>query len=359
MPNRRSPPPRPGPATGPPSGWPGPSTSPCCRCRPPCRHHRLPPRQKHILQPTGTAARPVDQALPPCSASVSASTWPSAPSRPWRSRTPSPSRDVVGRAPAGRDAPAHRRGARAHLIELGEDGRLLRLQLAELVDGRRPVRRLVVRDYVSAGGPGSDGSADGAGSSGRRRPGRPVHRGAGRRLQGGVRSWASRNARRPRLLVEPRGYRLLHRLPRFSDIFIDRIVERFARLQKIMRASVGDLEEVGGVGRPGRARSRTAWPAWPRPASSSATAERRHRAGRALLPAGQDRRAGASGTMVDPPCRSCRSRPFQQEPGDVVFDIGDKVVYPHHGAAIVERRETKEAFGEKRSTSSCGWPTGT
>jgi len=32
----------------------------------------------------------------------------------------------------------------------------------------------------------------------------------------------------------------------------------------------------------------------------------------------------------------------------VVFDIGDKVVYPHHGAAIVERREQKEAFGEKR-----------
>jgi len=32
----------------------------------------------------------------------------------------------------------------------------------------------------------------------------------------------------------------------------------------------------------------------------------------------------------------------------VTFDIGDKVVYPHHGAAIVERREQKEAFGEKR-----------
>jgi len=32
----------------------------------------------------------------------------------------------------------------------------------------------------------------------------------------------------------------------------------------------------------------------------------------------------------------------------MMFDIGDKVVYPHHGAAIVERREIKEAFGEKR-----------
>jgi CarD family transcriptional regulator len=32
----------------------------------------------------------------------------------------------------------------------------------------------------------------------------------------------------------------------------------------------------------------------------------------------------------------------------LTFDIGDKVVYPHHGAAIVERREQKQAFGEKR-----------
>ncbi len=31
-----------------------------------------------------------------------------------------------------------------------------------------------------------------------------------------------------------------------------------------------------------------------------------------------------------------------------MFDIGDKVVYPHHGAAIVERREVKEAFGQER-----------
>jgi len=28
------------------------------------------------------------------------------------------------------------------------------------------------------------------------------------------------------------------------------------------------------------------------------------------------------------------------------FDVGDKVVYPHHGAAVIERKETKEAFGE-------------
>jgi CarD family transcriptional regulator len=32
----------------------------------------------------------------------------------------------------------------------------------------------------------------------------------------------------------------------------------------------------------------------------------------------------------------------------MTFDVGDKVVYPHHGAAVVERREQKVAFGSER-----------
>ena len=30
------------------------------------------------------------------------------------------------------------------------------------------------------------------------------------------------------------------------------------------------------------------------------------------------------------------------------FDVGDKVVYPHHGAATIEKREKKDAFGKKQ-----------
>jgi len=30
------------------------------------------------------------------------------------------------------------------------------------------------------------------------------------------------------------------------------------------------------------------------------------------------------------------------------FDVGDKVVYPHHGAAVIERREKRVAFGTKQ-----------
>ena len=32
----------------------------------------------------------------------------------------------------------------------------------------------------------------------------------------------------------------------------------------------------------------------------------------------------------------------------MAFKVGDKVVYPHHGAAIIEKREKRVAFGEKK-----------
>ena len=31
----------------------------------------------------------------------------------------------------------------------------------------------------------------------------------------------------------------------------------------------------------------------------------------------------------------------------MAFKAGDRVVYPHHGAAIIQKKETKEVFGEK------------
>ena len=139
-------------------------------------------------------------------------------------------------------------------IELGEDGRLLRLQLAELTEGVEPVRELVVRDYVRAAKPKSDGAPP------RREPDVIAALSAlsTEELRDGAKVGAAlglpKHESELDSSLEPRGYRLLYRLPRFPDALVDRIVEHFAGLQKIMRASVGDLEEVGGVGE-ARARS--------------------------------------------------------------------------------------------------------
>ena len=48
--------------------------------------------------------------------------------------------------------------------------------------------------------------------------------------------------------VSPRGYRLLSRVPRIPATILDRVVEHFGGLQKLLAASVEDLQVVDGVG---------------------------------------------------------------------------------------------------------------
>jgi diadenylate cyclase len=48
--------------------------------------------------------------------------------------------------------------------------------------------------------------------------------------------------------LQPRGFRLLGRIPRLPETIVERIVARFGNLQKIMRATIDDLDDVEGVG---------------------------------------------------------------------------------------------------------------
>jgi diadenylate cyclase len=153
-----------------------------------------------------------------------------------------------------------------YLLELGEDGRLIGLQLVELVAGVEDTLRMVVTDYVALpeeagpvpGEPGSNGRPPGAGEDRITRKARadaalaalhglPYEDLAGGAAIGGVLGIKPAPASLD-LAVEARGYRLLHRLPRVSDAIIERIVARFATLPRLMRASIADLEKVGGVG---------------------------------------------------------------------------------------------------------------
>ncbi len=162
-----------------------------------------------------------------------------------------------------------------YLVELGEDGRLIRLQIEELGSGVEETLRLVALDYVAedgaAEGPQQDGaawtSADGAGSTKRaagRYPHTPALRARADAALAALHELShdelmGRTAVAAVLGVDPvpgvldlpaeaRGYRLLHRLPRVSEGVIERIVERFVTLPRLMEASLADLEKVGGVG---------------------------------------------------------------------------------------------------------------
>jgi len=133
-----------------------------------------------------------------------------------------------------------------YLVELGEDGRLVGLQSDELIGGVAPTLHLVVRDYC--GTPPAKGDRQSA-----------VNQAIAELADLSAEELAD-DSRVAEVLglpgtfhdtesgVEPRGYRLLYRLPRFSDTIIERIVDRFVNLQQIMRASLGELEQVDGVG---------------------------------------------------------------------------------------------------------------
>jgi diadenylate cyclase len=127
-----------------------------------------------------------------------------------------------------------------YIVELGSDGRLVLLQLEELLGGVEDDRRHVIRDYFQET--------------------------PGWRLDQALEALsdlttedlldlksvaAVLNLPAEQELdasMQPRGFRLLSKIPRLPESVIDRLVARFGSLQKIMRASVEDFEEVEGVG---------------------------------------------------------------------------------------------------------------
>jgi diadenylate cyclase len=138
----------------------------------------------------------------------------------------------------------------SYVVELGTDGRLLSLQLDELVAGVDLDRELIARDYLPA-------------ASGRK----------ARTLAGTLADLDALSANdlldlgavaqalgfsggtdQLDAAVSPRGYRLLARVPRLPATVIERLVEHFGGLQKLLAASIDDLQAVDGVGET-RARS--------------------------------------------------------------------------------------------------------
>lgn len=125
------------------------------------------------------------------------------------------------------------------IVELGGDGRLITLQLDELVGEMEADRELILQDYLPAG--------------------RPVHAAAAAldQLSGSELldltavagcygySLAPEALEEP---VSPRGHRLLARVPRLPSGVQGRLVEHFGSLQALLAATVEDLQHVDGVG---------------------------------------------------------------------------------------------------------------
>jgi diadenylate cyclase len=127
-----------------------------------------------------------------------------------------------------------------YVVELGADGRLVMLQLEELVGGVEEDRRLVAKDYYQA----SDNfqlanvmylltQLEDEELLDLNMVASVLHLHAEIGIDGAL---------------QPRGFRLLQKIPRLPELVSDHVVDRFSNLQKIMRAGLADLTEVEGVG---------------------------------------------------------------------------------------------------------------
>ena len=128
-----------------------------------------------------------------------------------------------------------------YVLELGTDGRLMSLQLDELVTGVDMERELVIRDYLPDGRKARKPEAvladlESLSSAALVDVAAVVQAlglGASEHLDGAV---------------APRGYRLLAKVPRLPGPVVDRLVEHFGSLQKLLSAGIDDLQAVDGVG---------------------------------------------------------------------------------------------------------------
>jgi diadenylate cyclase len=134
-----------------------------------------------------------------------------------------------------------------YVVELGTDGRLLSLQLDELVSGVEGDREQIVRDYY---------------------PGDPRNLSVEDLLRSLDRLTATELLDLSTVAdvlgfagsdpldvpVSPKGYRLLAKVPRLPGPVVEGLVQHFGGLQKLLAASIDDLQVVGGVGE-SRARS--------------------------------------------------------------------------------------------------------
>jgi len=128
-----------------------------------------------------------------------------------------------------------------YIIELGSEGRLVRMQLEELVAGTEQEEIFLLKDYAKD----------------------PQDEKIREILQG-LKRLSSEELLEPQTIVRllgylptnvameeplaPRGFRMLHKIPRLPSMIISNLIERFGSMPQVMMATIEELDDVDGIG---------------------------------------------------------------------------------------------------------------
>lgn len=128
-----------------------------------------------------------------------------------------------------------------YIVELGTEGRLVRMQADELTAGAEEDFLMLVRDYMPETGPRKAAAA--LARIGVLTPEQLLDPAALAAALG-----FPPKADIDEQHVRPKGYRLLHRVPLLPGTVINRLVDRFGTLKALLAATEQQLDDVDGVG---------------------------------------------------------------------------------------------------------------
>lgn len=162
------------------------------------------------------------------------------------------------------------------IYELGTEGRLLKMQLDELTDGIDDEERLVIKDYIKIDKNDSSAKSKDKKAQDKAKGTNKAQDNTVKEEENvdedailnsafeKIRSLSYEDLMKEQLIanilgikendnfsdvsVYTRGYRILSKVPRMPSFIVDNIVKKFGTWQKILSASVEELDEVDGIG---------------------------------------------------------------------------------------------------------------
>jgi len=127
-----------------------------------------------------------------------------------------------------------------YIVELGIEGRLVRMQADELTTGIEDDYQMLLRDYAQDVGPRKAQSV--LSRIGALTPDQLLDS----TVLAGVLGFAAKDMDEQQ--VRPKGFRLLHRIPLLPNTVITRLIDRFGTLAALLAATDQQLDDVEGVG---------------------------------------------------------------------------------------------------------------